>query len=79
MVSSSGYLSQFILFKSAWLELSMSVFAVFDFLTSPTLSGFHHQPILERGVRGEEHEGSRDDSFCKNGYFFWSSTALFHT
>jgi hypothetical protein len=20
--------------------------------------------------RGEEHEGSRDDSFCKNGYFF---------
>jgi len=31
------------------------------------------------GQGGEEQEGSRDDSFCKNGYLSWSSAALSHT
>ena len=29
------------------------------------------------GDRGEEHERSRDDSFCRNGYFFGSSADPF--
>jgi len=43
----------------------------------PSLNSLEY-PISQK-LHGRQQQGSRDDSFCKKSYFFWSQTALFHT
>jgi hypothetical protein len=48
-------------------------------LYSPVFSLNTLEYPISQKLHERRQQGSRDDSFCKNGYFFWSLRALFHT